>query len=107
MMIDDNGTIVFTSTPYYFGVEQRGLKPNTVRLLTYGQKRQVQPEGECDLSFPTVGSYYIKKIRIVCTDERLEAYPPFERVLTSIEQIGEMCGHYLFVFSWKHEGDVK
>lgn len=101
MMIDENGTIVFTSEPYYFGIEQRGLKPNTIRLLTYGQMRQIQPDVE------TLFVEHIKNIRIVCTDERRDAYPPFERELTSIEQIGELCGHYLFVFSWKHEGELK
>ena len=102
-MVDENGTVVFTSTPYYFNLEQRGLKPNTVRLLTYGQMQQVRPENEI------VGIVHIRKIRIVCSEERIESYcpHPFERELTSIVKIGELCGHYLFVFSWKHEGDIK
>ena len=90
MKIEEDDMVVFKSEPHYFNLEQRGLKTNAVRLLTYGEMRQVK------------GIPNLKKIRIECTDERLDAYPPFTRELTSIVQIGELCGYYLFVLSWRH-----
>ena len=115
MKIED-GTVVFKSEPYYFKQERDGLKPNTVRLLTRDEMRQIRPNrGARALST-------IRKIRIECTscpEETHEIHPggmavkthfedfdPFTRTLTSIEQIGELCGYYLFVLSWRHEEEV-
>ena len=101
MKIEDR-TVVFKSEPYYFKGERDGLKPNTVRLLTHNEKLQLRLIG------------FIKKIRIECTVnpnsedfEPFQNFEPFTRTLTSIEQIGELCGYYLFVFSWQHrEGGI-
>ena len=97
MKIEDD-TVVFKSEPYYFKEERDGLKPNTVRLLPYDENLQPRLTG------------FIKKIRIECTVESdmedfelFQNFAPFTRTLTSIEQIGELCGYYLFVFSWRHE----
>ena len=97
----EEDTIVFKSEPYYFKEERDGLKPNTVRLLTHDEMEQLRPNGE---SFEIT---HIKKIRIQNTlGSNFETHPnskSFTRTLTSIEQIGELCGYYLFVFSWRHE----
>ena len=106
-MKTEEDTVVFKSEPYYFKEERDGLKPNTVRLLTYAEKRQIRPNrGVRALST-------IRKIRIESTvdfsDEDFEPFQDFEpitRTLTSIEQIGELCGFYLFVFSGRHEEEV-
>ena len=102
MKIEEN-TVVFKSEPYYFKLERDGLKPNTVRLLTLLEMTQIKT----DLEKP---KGIIKKIRIECTvDSNSEDFEPFENVdpftrkLISIEQIGELCGYYLFVFSWQHD----
>ena len=96
MKIEDD-TIVFKSIPYYFKQERDGVKPNTVRLLTRGEKQQQ-------------ALAQIRKIRIECTAdsdsedfELFQNFEPFTRTLTSIEQIGALCGFYLFVLSWRHE----
>lgn len=107
MKIED-GTVVFKSEPYYFKQERDGLKPNTVRLLTHAERQQIRPNrGVRALS-------RIYKIRIECTSDSNNEYfepsqnfAPFTRTLASIEQIGELCGYYLFVFSWQHrEGGI-
>ena len=113
-MKTEDGTVVFKSEPYYFKQERDGLKPNTERLLTRAEKLQIKPYVD------TVAIEHIKKIRIECTgypEETHEIHPggmpkthfecdPFTRTLTSIEQIGELCGYYLFVFSWRHPSFV-
>lgn len=100
MKIED-GTVVFKSIPYYFKEERDGLKPNTVRLLTRDEKREIET------------TVRVNKIRIECTVESdMEDFEPFQnlepftRTITSIEQIGELCGYYLFVFSWRHKDEV-
>ena len=112
MKIEDD-TVVFKSESYYFKLERDGLKPNTVRLLTHAEKQQIRPKLKTILPEITE-TVVIKKIRIECTakyeikthDASPDTFPklePFTRTLTSIEQIGELCGFYLFVFSWRHE----
>ena len=108
MKIEEDGTVVFKSEPYYFKEERDGRKPNTQRLLTHDEMRQIRPNrGVRALST-------IRKIRIECTGkyeivahdtdpDTFQKLEPFTRTLTSIEQIGELCGYYLFVFSWRHE----
>ena len=92
MKIEEDGTVVFKSKTYYFELERDGRKPNTVRLLTYDE---VQELGD---------GVDTNEIRIECVRANVDdaCFDPFTRVLTSIEQIGELCGHYLFVFSWQH-----
>ena len=101
-----DGTVVFKSIPYYFKEERDGLKPNTVRLLTFSEMTMIK----ADLKNP---KGIIKKIRIECTVgfdmedfEPFQNLEPFTRTLTNIEQIGELCGYYLFVFSWRHEEEA-
>ena len=89
----EDGTVVFKSASHYFKLERDGLKPNTVRLLTYDEKQEVE------------GRVHVDEIRIECIRANVDddCFEPFTRTLTSIEQIGELCGFYLFVFSWRHE----
>jgi len=92
-------TVIFKSEPYYFKQERDGLKSNTVQLLTRKEMLQIKPiRGMQAIS-------RIRKIRIECIRRNVDdtCFEPFTRVLTSIEQIGELLGHYLFVFSWRHE----
>ena len=93
MTIEEDGTVVFKSVLQYFKLERDGLKPNTVRLLTYDERQEVE------------GRVHVDEIRIECIRANVDddCFDPFTRTLTSIEQIGELCGHYLFVFSWRHE----
>ena len=110
MKIEDD-TVVFKSEPYYFKEERDGLNPNTIRLLTRSEMKQIHPNrGVRALA-------RIRKIRIESTAEDeivahdtnpdiFQKLEPFTRTLTSIEQIGELCGFYLFVFSWRHEEKV-
>ena len=92
MKIEEDGTVVFKSELYYFKLERDGLKPNTVRLLTYDEKQEVGSGVDTN------------EIRIESTfDFPFEERGHFTHTLTSIEQIGELCGYYLFVFSWRHE----
>ena len=89
----EDGTIVFKSESHYFKLERDGLKPNTVQLLTYDEKQEVE------------GRVHVDEIRIECVRAHVDdaCFEPFTRTLTSIEQISELCGYYLFVFSWQHE----
>jgi len=95
MKIEEDDTVVFKSNSYYFKEERDGLKPNTVRLLTRDEMQQI-------IINPAVShAFSVRKIRIECTAVKpFQNLEPFTRTLTSIEQIGELCGHYLFVFSW-------
>ena len=101
MEIDGN-TVIFKSVPFNFKAEQRGTKPNTERLLNSTEfKALLTDENE---KYPVFSyDYLLHRIRIGCTDPNLKGYDPFERELTDIRKIGELCGSYLVVFSWMHE----
>lgn len=79
MKIEGDGTVVFKSESYYFKQERDGLKPNTVRLLTYDEEQEVE------------GWVHVDEIRIECVRAHVDdtCFDPFTRTLTSIEQIGE------------------
>jgi len=100
MKIEEN-IVIFKSDGYFYRLEKTGLKPNTVRLLTREERRQIKPDEE------TFEIEHIRRIRIetnrtVAQSQRKEL-EPFERELKSIEQLGELLGYYLYVFSWRHE----
>lgn len=102
MKIEVEGDIVtFKSDGYFYRLEKSGLKPNTVRLLTKEERRQIKPDED------TYEVEHIKRIRIETNrtlgQSKRKELEPFERKLTSIEQIGELLGRYLYVFSWRHE----
>jgi hypothetical protein len=85
-----NDTVVFMSEPLNFGLEQSGLKSNTVR--------QLSTAGDAE-AIGAIKNMRVKKIRIINTVDR----DAFERKVTSIAPIGSLLGNKLFVFSWKHE----
>lgn len=101
----ENDIVIFKSDEYFYKLEKGGLKPNTVRLLTREEKRQIKPDAE------TFEIEHIKKIRIETNhslgQSRRKEFEPFERELTSIEEIGNILGSYLYLFSWKHSEDKK
>lgn len=99
----EGDVVIFKSKPYYFKQERDGLKPNTERLLTHSEMLLIKPDEE------TLEIEHIKRIRIECTitdkqyvSRSFGSVEPFERKLTSIEKVGELCGYYLYVFSWSH-----
>lgn len=86
--------VEFKSTDQNYELEVTGQKSNTVRLLTRAEHVELAES----LGFLT-------EIRIVHSE-----YPEvfaFVRKLTNVLLIGEMVGHALVVFSWKHEGEIK
>ena len=93
MKIEEDGTVVLKSKTHFFELERDGLKPNTVRILTYDEWQELG--GGVDVN---------NEIRIECVRANVNdaCFDPFTRTLTSIVQIGELCGHYLVVFSWRH-----
>ena len=106
MKIEEDGTVVFKSTPYYFKEERDGLKPNTVRLLTRDEKREIETTVRVNkIRIEPTMNYEIKTHDV--TYDTFQKLTPFTRTITSIEQIGALCGYYLFVFSWRHEERVK
>ena len=88
----EGDVVAFVSTPQCYELEVIGLKLNTVRLLSKPEYVELEEN---------IG--FLKKIRIGHNDEPAVSY--FERKLTNVLQIGELVGHYLVVFSWKHEGE--
>ena len=84
--------VIFRSDMYYYGLEKSGNKSNTVRLLNITENEKLDD---------VVDSLEI--IRIENSEFGYDIF--FERELTNVEQIGELVGHYLVVFSWKHRED--
>jgi len=85
----EGDVIEFVSTSHYYELEASGQKQNTVRLLSKSEYGELAESRRS-----------LKKIRIV---HRVFIDVSFERRLTDISRIGELVGHYLVVFSWRHE----
>ena len=81
-------TVVFRSTSKMYALEKSGKRPNTVRLLD-------RDDVEDLLLGKSEPSYIV--IRNSVTEQQ------FERELTNISVIGELCGKTIVVFSWRHE----
>ena len=86
MRIEGN-TVIFRSEPSMYEKEERGVKPNTVRILDFCEVSQVIENWE-----------ELKYIRI----EERGHNRSFTRKLTDITDIGELLGKNMFVFSWRH-----
>lgn len=93
-MSDHGPLVVFKSIPDFWHIERNGNKPNTVRLLTpqeYSERLDF-PRACLEVGEPsTVGMV------------NAETGDIFFRRLTSIEQIGTILGHTMWVLSWRHE----
>jgi len=96
MKIVDDNTVVFKSEPYFYELEERGLKPNTVRLLDEEDARLFD-EWMMD----------VDEIQYIEIRNKRYSQEWFRRKLTDVSIIGEICGKYLVVFSWRHEGEVE
>jgi len=85
----EGDVIEFVSVPQCYVFEASGSKPNTVRLLSKAEYLEL-----------TDAIHTLVKIRIVHSvfDDVF-----FERELTNVLRIGVLVGHYLVVFSWRHE----
>jgi len=86
----EGDVIEFVSASQYYELEASGQKSNTVRLLSKSEFGELAENRRS-----------LKKIRIVHSEHPRVFI--VERKLTDISRIGELVGHYLVVFSWRHE----
>ena len=92
MEIRDN-TVKFKSNYYFYGLEKRGVKPNTLRILDRYDSLEVEEwrnkifEGSRD-----------KYIEIFSTPKDGR----FRRRLTWCGKIEELFGKEIWMFCWKH-----
>ena len=89
----ERDTVIFKSAPEFFQKEQKGIKPNTVRILSQPEEEQLNKVKD-----------QLKTIKIIST----ETGDSFERGITDISLAilsnDSFCEHEcrLFVFSWHH-----
>jgi hypothetical protein len=84
-------TIYFRSKVVDFDSERHGDKPNTVRVLE---------KYEADM---VIDLWYDEKLNYIEISDAMDENEKFRRWLTDISRVGEIAGHVLVVFSWKHE----
>lgn len=91
--------IIFTSDWKNYEVEENGNKPNTERLLDRAEAEEVEIWWQTKI--------HSREIEIHGTITGLTLnetkIPTFKRKLTDISDCGNLLGHHIFVFSWKHE----
>ena len=90
-MIIVGETVVFNSIPKFYKREESGEKTNTERVLS-------SSEVECLSKHP-------KKITHIRIENSNDPNISFKRELTDISQIGELLGHKIAVFSWRHSNE--
>ena len=88
----EGDTIIFQSCLHSYRKEEDGRKPNTTRIIE-----------ERENNIVTV--IYLKRIRIILKDFPSKEH--FEREITDIAHIGDICGKTIITISWKHEEEVQ
>ena len=83
----EGDTIIFKSAPDFFQKEQKGIKPNTVRILSELEEEELYKAKD-----------QLKTIRIIST----ETGDNFERGITDITPAVLSKGCRVFVISWHH-----
>ena len=91
MKIEDN-TLILKSDLRYYKKEEDGRKPNTTRIIDQRESRII-----------TV----VNPQRIRITLSGGPTIHQFEREITDITHIGDICGKAIVTISWKHEEEVQ
>lgn len=86
MKIEED-TIIFQSAPVFFQKEQKGIKPNTVRVLSQLEENLLYQAKD-----------QLKTIKIIST----ETGDSFERGITDITPVVLSKACRVFVISWHH-----
>lgn len=80
------GQIEFKSIPAAYWLEKSGIKTHTVRIVTTKEAKRLD-NGAAER---------------ICI-RNTETGFCFTRKITNIYQEGDILGHYLYSFTWKHE----
>jgi hypothetical protein len=83
----DGDTVIFKSASVFYQKEQKGIKPNTVRILSQPEEEQLYKAKD-----------QLKTIRIIST----ETGDSFERGITDITPAVLSNECRVFVISWHH-----
>jgi hypothetical protein len=84
--------VEFKSTPAAYWIEKKGDKNHTERLLTLKEVEWIE-------------KHKVKTIIIRNSADPTMFY--FSRKVTNIFKEGDILGHYLYSFTWKHEEKVQ
>ena len=97
----DGDTIKFRSDFYFYNLEERGVKPNTVRILDVGEGLKVD---EWQKTAFINGSVY-RYIEISFVPKNKS----FKRRIIWVGRLGNLLGKEIWMFCWKHdtEGERK
>ena len=90
--------LVVKSKLHFWAIEHNGLKPNTVRIVSSDEEKQLKQiqQNNCLVQHKDTPNAQIKVINV-------ETNEYFERVILSIEKIGEIAGHSIWLISWLHK----
>ena len=94
----DGDTIKFKSESYYYDIEQRGLKPNTLRVLN-------KKEG-IDVNKWSAGNPLYIEISVNAELGSIAAFTlstPFKKNLVWLGKVGDFLGKEIWMFCWEHE----
>lgn len=80
--------VQFKSQPSAFWIEKNGIKNHTERLITFEEEKWLKENK-------------VEQIRIVNTGDPTLF---FIRKITNVYKEGMILGHYLYSFTWEHEG---
>ena len=83
----EGDTVLFKSAPEFFQKEQKGIKPNTVRILSQPEEEQLYKVKD-----------QLKTIKTIST----ETGDNFERGITDITPVVLSKECRVFAFSWHH-----
>jgi hypothetical protein len=84
--------VEFKSIPAAYWIEKKGIKNHTERLITLKEVEWLE-------------KHKVETIRIANTGDPTQFH--FIREVTNIFKEGNILGHYLYSFTWKHEETEK
>jgi len=84
-----SNAVSFKSVPSMWGIEENGLKPNTIRMVTADEYEWIKRE--------TPAEIYIVNV---------ETGRVFVRTITHVLKVGEWLDQVQILISWRDEGRV-
>lgn len=98
MKIEGN-KIIFISDFNNYQDEENGKKPNTARILNRADAEEVEIWWQIKIHSREI-EIHGTRTGLTLNETKI---PTFKRKLTDISDCGNLLGHHIFVFSWKHE----
>jgi len=90
----DNDCVIFYSSAKYFNKELLGIKPNTLRLVSNGELKEIR---QCN----NIGILFSPLVPRINKQDAQVTF--FNRKISDITITGKIAGKIIIIISWTHD----